>query len=55
MEVRVRLGAVVVRELEDALARAPGGLFVLGGGGAGGVVEGEEVESEVAVAILCAG
>ena len=53
LEVGVGLGAVVVRELEDALARAPGGLFVLGGSGAGGVVEGEEVEREVAVAVLC--
>ena len=55
VEVGIRLGAVVVRELEDALARAPGGFFVLGGGGPGGVVEGEEVEREVAVAVLCGG
>lgn len=50
-EAGVVLGAVVVRELEDALA-VQAVLLLLGRGlGAVGVVEGEEVEREVAVVV----
>ena len=49
LEVVVGLGAVVVGELEDALA----GEAVLGRGGRA-VVKGEEVESECLEFVLCA-
>ena len=49
----VGLRAVVVRELEDALARAARRFLVLFGCCSAAVVEREEVQREVAVAILC--
>ena len=50
-KVRVVLRAVVVRELEDALARpAAGGLLLRGGVG---VVVAEEVEGEAVGGVLC--
>ena len=51
-EAGVGLGAVVVRELEDALAVEPVVLLLRLGLRTAGVVEGEEVEREVAVAVL---
>ena len=52
-EVGVGLGAVVVRELEDALAVQAVEFLLVDGLGAAGVVEAEEVEREVAEAVLC--